>query len=293
MWKNIVNAQDKVGIRCVDDRRDDRGTWARAYNVADRLLNAGLWDGEGTMWVADPHQTFGKLELYGKRPDELVRGVDWDYYNPPPAPVATPPAPPSTVIEAEVFDHTVTAHIGEVVEVNLPEWSGRMNKAYTLSELARLKAFIAQVESALGGSPVPTPTDTAPSARAEVVAEAIAEDETALTEDDYDELDIFNPDDDGSDNEGIDAWYYGEDEDYDFEGWDGADWDDHAWGVQIQPVNCATTRRAHKNWRRLAIRNGARPYVPRYALAPDVVTFEGEVYRIVDVPGWSSQWGAS
>lgn len=110
------------------------------------------------------------------------------------------------------------------------------------------------------GSSVPAQrdTDTAPSERAQVVEDAVREDEAAYT---Y-ERHILE------------------------------------WMRELVDADCYSPslwvyfRRSIRQWRRgLAIERGARPYVPRYALAPDVVTFEGEVYRVVDVPGWSAHWG--
>ncbi len=81
----ISNADRKVGIKCVDDRREDLGTWHRAQVVAEKLLIAQLWDGKNPIWIADPHKTLSKLDLYGETPAQLQRGVDWDYYPPDPA----------------------------------------------------------------------------------------------------------------------------------------------------------------------------------------------------------------
>lgn len=41
--------------------------------------------------------------------------------------------------------------------------------------------------------------------------------------------------------------------------------------------------------RRWAIANGARPEIVGYALSPDIVVFEGEIYRVIDVPRFKQQ----
>jgi hypothetical protein len=51
-----------------------------------------------------------------------------------------------------------------------------------------------------------------------------------------------------------------------------------AWATEA-----ARRRAAALYLRRLAIQRGARPFVPRYVLAPDVGVFEGKIYRIIDI----------
>lgn len=215
------------------------------------------------------------------------------------------------VIESEVFNHTVSAFIGDVVEVNLPEWSGRMNKTYTLAELGRLKAFIAQVESALadvsveGGRQmhnapvepsVPAQRDTDKvSERAQVVESAVAEDEL------HDFLlnvvevaDMFgvpiiweNVPPMLTAVELWEEWYLHDDGDDDGDDdleydWDYMDYGDYLMSIsESQPLNHAGWRTHQKNWRRRAISLGLKPEVVAYELAPNIRTFEGEVYRLI------------
>lgn len=206
------------------------------------------------------------------------------------------------VIRGKIFRSSAWAHINDgEVEITLPEWSGRMDRAETLGELATLKAFIAQVESALSDTSVPTQrdtdtplveqpvpaqrdTDTAPSERAQVVEDAVREDEAA---DDKSLCELHD--------EYIRHW----------EDW--KDWGDYGYGPADNPFQSWLKLNYPKAYRRsmvidqrqsmrfrreIARERGARPRAFLFKLAPDIRTFEGKVYRVVDVPGWSSHWGA-
>lgn len=188
------------------------------------------------------------------------------------------------VIQGKIFRSSAWAHINDVVEITLPEWSGRMDREETLVELATLKAFIAQVESELVEPSVPAQrdTDNAPSERAQVVEQAVREDD---------------------ENKSLSELH----DEYVMHWEDWKDWGDYGYGPEDNPFQSwlrlnypkayrrsivIDQRRAMRFRREIARERGARPYTVVFELAPDIRVFEGKVYRVVDVPGWSSQWGA-
>lgn len=185
-------------------------------------------------------------------------------------------------LDAEVFNSAVKAYIGDEVEVNLPEWSGRMNKAYALAELARLKEFISQVESALVGTdtsqaalsvPAGDVTDSAAadeSWRAEVVAAALDEDKSLSQLHDEHHKHWKDWEDDG----------------------------DYGYGPYNNPFPVwlklnypkaylrylvLSQRRNKKMRREIACTLGARPYQAAYQLAGNIVVFEGEIHRVISI----------
>lgn len=210
------------------------------------------------------------------------------------APVSVPSAPDTVkFIETEVFGGAVRAYIEDVIEVNLPEWSGRMDRAYALAELARLKAFVVQVEQAVSGAlgtdtppveqsvPPQRDTDNVPSERAQVVEDAVREDEAA--------------DDDKSLSELHDEYV---------RHWD--DWKDsgdYGYGPEDNPFQSwlkinypkayrrsmvIDQRRIMRFRREIARERGARPYTVVFELAHGVRFFDGEVYRVISPADFSS-----
>lgn len=220
------------------------------------------------------------------------------------------------VIQSAVFSRPAWMYMEDgVIEVNLPEWSGRMDKRYALAELENLKAFIAKVESVLNGPTIRTPRDFTPSERSEVVAEAIAEDEAdaaanAAAEAEMweyvgqvaravgDKAEAIAVDealaDDDDDESAVDAinrhWEEWIDEDDHFYSWDDEDdwldWEEWAEAHYTPPppqcLNHAGRRSYHKDIRRHALMFRETKLYNAYCLMPDVATFEGEVYRIID-----------
>lgn len=184
------------------------------------------------------------------------------------------------VIEAGagIFSRAAWAYIQDgIIEVNLPEWSGRMDKTYALAELARLKRFVEKVESALSDTSVPAQRDTdTPSERAQVVESAVAEDEAA--DDDEDAVTAINRRfEEAMYDDGFYAW---DDED------DWLDWEEWAEAHYTPPppqcLNHAGRRSYHKDIRRHALMFRETKLYNAYCLMPDVATFEGNVYRIIN-----------
>lgn len=157
--------------------------------------------------------------------------------------------------------------IAEGVTLDELKERGLVGEGVTLEELLPRCMCVSSV-------PAQRDTDTALSERAQVVDEAVREDEL------HDFLlnvveiaDMFGV---PIIWENMPPTLTENDEDEDGE------WDDEDEPMPPQPIPHAGRRAAYKSWRRFYMKHySTRLYIPRYALAHNIATFEGEVYRLI------------